>query len=229
VQKALGLVSIVLAGACAFGALLAPTLAHAQSDAERAGHSRGGYAWGQEHHEDSGPSGPVAHHYGRGFLSAGVGGTVRMLQYLDLSQDRLAPPYLQFRGGYFFESDGMLQHGVVLGVATPMTGDGASGASGLDGFTQWTLAPAYALRIIPEGDLGDWFQAYGRFGVPISLGPQFSWGLELAIGAQLKPWDGFGFYGEIDLSNYFANSPDVAHPLISFEIGLVLDLPEILP
>ena len=231
--------ALVVALACA---LLAPlfssvSVACAQSDAERAGHSRGGYAWGEEHHEDTGGgSGPAAHHYGRGYVSVGVGGTVRILQYLDLVQDRLAPPYLQVRGGYFFEGDGLVQHGVVLGIATAMAGDGSScvmcadpNAIGIDPFSQWTFAPAYAVRLIPEGDLGDWFQATGRFGVPLSVGYQFSWGLELAVGAQLKPWDGFGFYGEIDYSMYFANDPDNFHPLISFEIDILLDLPEVLP
>jgi hypothetical protein len=208
-----------------------PSIAHAQDDAERAGHSRGGYAWGQEHHEDTGGGGVLAHHYGRGYVSLGAGGTVRILQYLDLVQDRLGPAYLQLRGGYFFEGEGLAQHGVVLGLASNLQGDPPNpNAPGFNVLEQWTLAPAYMVRLIPDGDVGDFFQATGRFGVPLALsGSYFSWGLELAVGAQLKPWDGLGFYGEIDYSMYFANNPDNFHPLISFELGVMLDLPEVLP
>jgi hypothetical protein len=223
--------------------VLRPSVAGAQeaTDEERAGHSRGGYAWGEEHHEDtgSGPSAPAVHRYGRGFLSLGAGGSVRMLQYLPLVQDWTAPPYLQLRGGYFFDGEGMFQHGVVLGIATSMQGDGTycptctdPNALGIDPFTQWVLAPAYMLRIIPEGDLGDFFQVTGRFGVPVALGYQTTWGLELGLGSMLKPWDGLGFYGEIALSTYFghdATDGDTVHPLLSFEIGIMLDLPEVLP
>ena len=233
---------VLLIAGCAIVAplSLSASVANAQSDEEHAGHSRGGYAWGQEHQDDGAASGPLAHHYGRGFLSLGVGGSVRMIQYLTppFTQDWLAPSYLQLRGGYFFESDGIAQHGVVLGVATTLGGDGTL-ANGVDPFGQWSLAPAYMVRLIPDGELGDYFQATGRIGIPLALSPgstpastYFSWGLEAGVGLLIKPWDGFGFYGEIGVSMYFANDPvsgfDV-HPLVSFEWGIMLDLPEMLP
>lgn len=226
---------VLLVAGCAIVAplSLSASVANAQSDEERAGHSRGGYAWGQEHQADGAANGPLAHHYGRGFLSLGFGGSVRMVQYLTppFMQDWLAPSYMQLRGGYFFESDGIAQHGVVLGAAAPLGGDGTL-ANGVDPFGQVSLAPAYMVRLIPDGDLGDWFQATGRIGIPLCLGQYFSWGWEAGVGALLKPWDGFGFYGEIGVSMYFANDPVSGfdyHPLVSFELGLMLDLPEMLP
>jgi hypothetical protein len=203
-------------------AIFAP-VAHAQShDEEQAGHSRGGYAWGEEHQDES--SGPAVHHYGRAFVSLGAGGSVRVILYENLVQDRLAPSYLQLRGGYFFEGDGMFQHGVVLGVGTPLTGDGTD-LYGVSPFGQYSLAPSYMIRLIPDGDVGDWFQATGRIGIPFSVGEQFSWGWEAGLGMLLKPWSSVGFYGEIDFSMYFATD---YHPILSFEIGLAFDY-EVLP
>lgn len=208
-------------------ALITPALfssvATAQTpDDEQAGHSRGGYAWGEEHHEEA--SGPAVHRFARAFVSAGVGGTVRLLNYENLNQGRMAPSYLQLRGGYFFEGEGMFQHGVVLGIATALEGDGTD-LYGVSPFGQWTLAPAYMIRIIPEGDLGDWFQPTGRIGIPLSFGEQFSWGWEAGLGALFKPLAGVAIYGEIDISMYFAAD---YHPLLSFEIGLAVDY-EVLP
>lgn len=204
--------------------------AEAQShDEEAAGHSRGGYAWGEEHHDEA--AGPTVHHYGRVFASLGVGGTVRVVQYVSLAQDRLAPPYLQLRGGYFFEGDGMFQHGIVLGLATALAQDGTLAVAGppdplgVTPGSQWSLAPAYMVRLIPEGDLGNWFQATGRIGIPFALGDQFSWGWEAGLGMLIKPLEGIGIYGEIDFSMYFASD---VHPLVSFEIGLAVDY-EVLP
>lgn len=205
--------------------------AEAQShDEEEAGHSRGGYAWGEEHHEEQ-ATGPAAHHFGRVFASLGIGGTIRILSYDTLAQERFAPSYLQLRGGYFFEGDGIAQHGLVLGLSPALSDDGTldpmgpPDPHGVTAFRQWTIAPAYMVRLIPEGDLGDWFQATGRFGVPLALGDQFSWGLELGLGMLVKPLEGLGIYGEIDLSTYFAQD---THPLLSFEIGIALDY-EVLP
>jgi hypothetical protein len=211
---------VVLAlGACA----LLPSAALAQ-DEEHAGHSRGGYAWGEEHQEEGASSGPGVHRYGRVFVSAGVGGSIRIILYENLVQDRFAPSYLQVRGGYFFEGDGMFQHGVVLGVGTPLTGDGTD-LYGVSPFGQYSLAPAYMLRIIPDGDLGNWFQSTIRVGVPFSVGEQFSWGGEVGAGMLFKPLEGLALYGEIDLSTYFATD---VHPLLSFEIGVAIDY-EVLP
>ncbi len=215
-----------LFAACALAtpALFFSATSLAQDD-EEAGHSRGGYAWGEEHHDET-ASGPAAHHYGRAYVGLGVGGSVRIVQYVDLNQDRLAPAYLQLRGGYFFESDGLAQHGVVLGVATPMTGDGiATPGFGVDGFTQYSIAPAYMIRLVPDGDLGEWFNATGRLGIALALGEQFSWGWEAGVGMLVRPLAGLGIYGEIDFSQYFAQDN---HPLLSFEIGVAIDY-EVLP
>lgn len=208
-------------------ALLASTplssLAVAQShDREEAGHSRGGYAWGEEHRDEA--SAPAAHRFPRVFLSLGAGGSVRIIEYVSLGQERLAPSYLQLRGGYFFEGDGMFQHGVVLGVGTPLSGDG-SASYGVSPFGQYSLAPAYMVRFIPDGDVGNYVNATGRIGIPFSVGEQFSWGWEAALGILVRPLAGLAFYGEIDVSMYFATD---YHPLISFEIGAAIDY-ELLP
>ncbi len=207
-------------------ALVAPawssSLAAAQSpDAEQAGHSRGGYAWGEEHQEEE--SGPSVHRYGRIFVSLGAGGSVRIIQYENLVQNRLAPSYLQLRGGYFFEGEGMFQHGVVLGLAAPLTGDGTD-LYGVSPFGQLSLAPSYMVRFIPD-DLGRFINATGRIGIPLSLGEQFSWGWEAGLGLLVKPLAGLALYGEIDFSMYFATD---YHPLLSFEIGVAVDF-EVLP
>jgi hypothetical protein len=219
---------LLLSSGCALVTSALPSTASAQ-DEEQAGHSRGGYAWGEEHHEEQ-ASGPAVHRYGRAFVSLGAGGSIRIIQYEDLVQERFAPSYLQLRGGWFFEGDGMFQHGVVLGVGTPLSGDGTE-AHGVSPFGQYSLAPSYMLRIIPDGDLGNWFQATGRIGIPLSVGEQFSWGWEAGIGMLVKPLEGFGIYGEIGISQYFANDLEqnlLQHPLLSFEIGLAVDY-EVLP
>lgn len=201
---------------------------------EQAGRSRGGYAWGEES-RDTGPQSTVsAHHYGAGFVSAGAGTTIRIIRYEVLvNTDQVAPAYLQLRGGYFFEGDGLFQHGVVLGVATNLGGEGY-GTAGIDPLGQWALAPSYMARLIPEGDIGNWLQATGRLGIPLVFGADgagntlFTWGWELGIGVQFHFLAGMGLYAEGDFSMYFADDPANLHPLISFEGGLFIDY-EVLP
>ncbi len=215
--------SIFAACALAAPALFTTTALAQTGDSESAGHSRGGYAWGEEHRDET--AAPAVHRYGHGWLSLGAGGTIRIIQYETLAgTSRFAPSYLQLRGGYFFEGDGMFQHGVVLGLAAPLSGDGTF-SNGVSAFGQVSIAPSYMVRVIPDGDLGDWFSATGRIGIPLSVGEQFSWGWEAGLGAMLKPLAGFAIYGEIDFSMYFATD---YHPLLSFEIGIAMDY-EVLP
>jgi hypothetical protein len=95
---------------------------------ERAGGSRGGsYAWGDSTTDVPSSSGPATHRYARIFGTVGAGVSFRILIYADaLSQTEIAPAYLQLRGGYFFEGDGDIQHGIGLGISVNMTGDGAA-------------------------------------------------------------------------------------------------------
>lgn len=201
---------------------------------EHAGRSRGGYAWGEEARDTGPQSTTAAHHYGAVFGSVGAGTTIRMIRYEVLTNtDQVAPAYLQLRGGYFFEGDGLFQHGAVLGIASNLGGEGY-GAAGIDPFGQWALAPAYMVRLIPEGDIGNWLQATGRLGIPLAFATDgggntlFTWGWELGIGVLFHFLAGMGLYAEADLSMYFADDPANLHPLISFEGGLFIDY-EVLP
>ena len=206
-------------------------------DDESAGHSRGGYTWGHEGGDEGGGPAVTVHRYGHVFGTLGAGATIRIIQYETLNQDRVAPPYLQLRAGYFFEGDGSLQHGALLGIATVLNPDGTV-SFGVDAFGQWTLAPSYVLRWWLDGDLGDWLQVTGRLGVPLSFAPApdgtyFSWGLEGALGIVATLLQGLGLYAEADISLYFSNGADPTssvdvHPLVSFEGGIVVDY-EVLP
>lgn len=219
--------------ALAFAFLLLPLLprsaaAQEEEEEEVAGGSRGGYAWGEGTTDTpSGPAAPPAHRYARIFGAIGAGLTVRILEYhVDvLDQQRLAPPYLQLRGGYFFEGDGDFQHGVGLGIATPMNGDGLPDRDGVvygvDPFASWTFTPQYLLRIWFD----DWIQLLGRVGVSVTAAAAFNWGFEVGLGPVIKFLAGLGLYAEASFSTFFGTE---YHPLVSVEGGLVIDL-ELLP
>ena len=208
--------------------LTVPTgLASAQDD-ERAGAARGSYAWGDGTTDTPGtPSGPPRHRYGRVFGSVGAGMTIRILEYHVgvLDQTRFAPPYLQLRGGFFFEGDGDLQHGVGLGIATPMNGEGLPDRDGViygvDPFAAWTFTPQYLLRIWFD----DWIQLLGRVGASVTAAAAFNWGVEVGVGPVIKFLAGLGAYAEASFSTFFGTE---YHPLVSLEAGIVIDY-ELLP
>ncbi len=211
---------------------LAPGAAHAQAteetatvrgDEEHASRSRGGYSWGEEGDQQAAAT-PLAHRFSRLYASLGAGFSTRIIQYLELGQERFAPPYLQLRLGYFFEGDGMFQHGVTLGVAPALAPDGTV-MFGQDAFGQWTLCPSYMARLWLDGDLGNWLQLTGRVGVPLALGEFFSWGIDVGLGAIVEFLTGLGIYVEADFSMFFA--ADI-HPLFSLEGGIVVEY-EVLP
>ncbi|MDQ3036575.1 MAG: hypothetical protein M3Y87_29555 [Myxococcota bacterium] len=211
---------------------------------EEAGRSRGGYAWGETGGE-GGESGPEYHRFGHVFASLGAGGTVRILAHADQCNPetpgrescRFSPPYLQLRGGWLFEGDGAIQHGVGLGIATNLTSEGTTVVEpGLDALAQWTLTPTYFFRYWFDS----WFQLMAHFGVPLAIGNvtyerggtvissvDFNWGLELQLGLVFKPITGLGVYAAASVATYFAGSSSV-WPTISFEGGLVFDY-EVLP
>jgi hypothetical protein len=195
---------------------------------ERAGGSRGGsYAWGDSTTDVPSSSGPATHRYARIFGTVGAGVSFRILIYADaLSQTEIAPAYLQLRGGYFFEGDGDIQHGIGLGISVNMTGDGAAfdrpgEVNGMNPFSAWTFTPQYLLR----GWFSDWLQLIGRVGVSATAALLPNWGFEVAIQPVLKILSGFGFYVDAGFSMFFS---DTVHPLISIEGGLVFDY-ELLP
>ena len=201
-----------------------------------------GYAWEEGGVvEGAAVAAPATHRYPRIFLSAGAGLSFRVLIYVDsLHHDPsgLAPWYFQLRGAYFFEGDGDLQHGIGLGVATNLTGDGLEGVlndaqctaapgsiactpAGIDAGTAWTFVPSYFLRIW----LDDWFQLLGRVGLGVTAADLPNFGFELGFGLVAKIFAGLGLYAEVGFSTYFAAD---SHPLISLEGGIVVDY-ELLP
>ena len=220
----------VLASALWLGVLWPSARALAQ-ESEEAGTSRGGYAWGEAAEDESPrePSAPAVHRYGRIFASLGVGFTVRIIDFDvplgPMVQDRAAPIYLPLRGGWFFEGDGDIQHGVALGLSPNLTPDGAPPPGiGVDTFAQWAITPTYIARWW----LSDWVQPIAHFGISIVPNSEFTtWGLELGLGAIIKVFAGAGFYAEATFSNFFG-AYDTWHPLISGEVGLVFDY-EVLP
>lgn len=213
-------------------------------EAEEAGRSRGGYAWGETGTEASEGS-PEYHRYGHVFASVGAGGTVRILAHADECNPetpgreacRFSPAYLQLRAGWLFEGDGPIQHGVGLGIATNLMSEGTTVVEpGLDALAQWTLTPTYFFRYW----LDSWFQLMAHFGVPLAIGNvtyerggtvisqvDFNWGLELQAGVVFKPVTGLGLYAGVSIATYFAGAGSV-WPVLSFEGGLVFDY-EVLP
>ena len=224
---------------------LAPAPAEAQDatplEQEEAGRSRGGYAWGEGPSEEASTEQAPAHHrYGHVFASLGFGGTIRLLAHADVCDPgapgregcRFSPPYLQLRGGWLFEGDGEIQHGVGLGVATNLTPDGTAG-EGIDGFGQWTLTPTYFFRYWFDS----WFQLMAHFGVPLAVSAvsgftvqsrtDFNWGLELQLGVVFKFLTGLGAYAAGNVASYFAGDGSV-WPTLSGEVGMVFEY-EVLP
>ena len=236
----------------AFGALLAALVTYAAPasaqetpgsapvEEEEVGTSRGGYAWGEAPPEEGGggESGPVYRRYGTAFANLGFGGTIRMLVYASQcpTEDtcRFAPPYLHLAGGYMFETDSILQHGVGLGVATNLSGEGST-TEGVDAGGQWVLTPRYYARVW----LDDWFQIRGSFGVPLAIsalttgfgesaGTAFNWGLELQADVIFKFLTGLGVYLGVNVATWFGSDEFPVWPTLSIEGGLVFDY-EVLP
>jgi hypothetical protein len=207
---------------------------------EEAGRSRGGYAWGQDPTGEGQSSGPAYHRYGHVFASVGAGGTVRIVAHADICDDRIpgregcrfSPPYLQLRGGYLFEGDGEIQHGVGLGIATNLSPDGTAGI-GIDAGSQWVLTPAYHFRYWFD----QWFQLMAHFGVPLAItavsgsavqsSTDFNWALELQVGIVFKFLTGLGVYAGANVATWFAGD-GMVWPTVSFEGGLMFDY-EVLP
>jgi hypothetical protein len=215
-------------------------------DRERAGRSRGGYAWGEPAPEQTGagdraaPAAPAVHRFHHIFTSLGVGGTVRVVAHADVCNPdvpglqgcRFSPPYLQLRGVFFVEGDGDLQHGLSLGIATNLTADGLR-SQGIDPLAQWVFSPAYALRVW----ISEWFQLMGQAGSSFALAglsgdsvrnsTAFNWALELQLTAILKFLAGLGVYVAVNGATWFAGTGSV-WPTLSFEGGAVVEY-EVLP
>ncbi len=213
-----GVLLALLASLCvpAFVSAQAPDESHD----EAVGAPREGRAWGGTGENNSSGSAGVRR-YARVLGLLGAGGTLRLIEYQNLTQTRFAPGFLQLRGAFFFEGEGDIQHGAGLGISANLTGDG-SRLSGIDPFAQWTLSPSYFLRYW----LDDSWQVMGSVGVPIALSSSFTTiGGEINAYLMWKPFAGLGLYASIGYAMFFAND---VHPMLSADGGFVIDY-EVLP
>ena len=162
----------------------------------------------------------------RVLASVGVGTSIRLVQNLELQQERFAPAYVEVRGGVVLPQRGRVGHELTLAATTNLSGDGTY-TSGIDPFGQWTLTPAYAVRVgFPEGPVPD-FVLRGRLGVPLVLTPDVTWGLEVDASITYAFLAGLGAYFELGYATYFGaedRAGDLTvHPLLAFELGVSVD------
>ena len=88
----------------------------------------------------------------------------------------------------------------------------------------WTLKQLNVLTELKTRD--DALQLLGSFAVPFGLSGSYNTvGLELAFGVVYKFLAGFGIYGQLTFSTYFAS---FVQPMLSLDLGLVFDY-EVLP
>ncbi|MEM7447168.1 MAG: hypothetical protein AAF355_02900 [Myxococcota bacterium] len=175
----------------------------------------------------------------RVMLQLGAGFGVRIDQNLEFQQERTAPVYTEATAGYFLgrplardqqprsAAASTPLHGVALSFATTMQDDGVDVETG----NQWVLTPSYVARLgfggaVPSVVLGF------RCGIPLSVSPEFSPGLELGVNGAYMFLSGLGLYGEVAGSAFLgggdADRETTLHPLVSFEAGLYVEY-ELLP
>jgi len=162
----------------------------------------------------------------RVLASVGVGTSVRLVQNLELQQERFAPAYVELRGGVALPQRGRVGHELTLAATTNLSGDGTY-TSGIDPFGQWAIAPAYAVRVgFPAGPVPD-FVLRGRLGVPLVLAPDLTWGIEVDASITYAILAGLGAYFELGYATYFGaedRAGDLTvHPLLAFELGVSVD------
>lgn len=158
--------------------------------------------------------------------SVGVGTSVRLAQDLELQQERLAPAYVELRGGVVLPQRGRVGHELTLAATANLSGDGTY-TSGIDPFEQWAIAPGYAVRVgFPAGPVPD-FVLRGRLGVPLVIAPDLTWGVEVDASITYAILAGLGAYFELGYATYFGaedRAGDLTvHPLLAFELGVSVD------
>lgn len=170
--------------------------------------------------EDEGPPQPP-----RVVLTATGGSGIRIIQDLDLSQERFTPGFVDLFGAFVFGSTSTWRHGVGLGLSTNISGDGA--AQGVDGFDQLVVAPTYAGYFRFGMDL----VVMAKFGVPLGLVLNeiggFVPGAELTGGLAYFLTSGLAAYGEVGASAWLGTGSRI-HPIVTAELGLLIDY-EVLP
>lgn len=166
-------------------------------------------------------------------LSAQVGGgaSIRLSQNLDFDQDRFAPSYLDVTLGVSWGQSGRIRHGYQLGVAFNLSGDG-SFSSGIDAAEQWVLTPYYVLQLRFDDEVVPDYFVLARVGVPLTIAPDFSPGIDLSGQFVYMFLAGLGAYVELSASMFFGghlqgDSVSI-HPLVSAEVGVHFDF-EMLP
>lgn len=165
-------------------------------------------------------------------VSAGAGTSLRIVKNLDFQQDLVAPGFVDLMGGVLLPGSGTLRHGLVLGVAMNLSGDGSSTPElGVDPAQQFVLAPGYMmmLRPSPVPDL----LAFFKGSVGFTLSPDFSPGLELSAGGAFMLFAGVGLYAELAGALYVGaatepEGPPSYHPIVSIDGGIFIDY-EVLP
>ena len=155
----------------------------------------------------------------------GAGASIRLTESRVHQQDRLAPYYLELGAAYVFPR-GRVRHGAGLSVATNLSADGSFSA-GVEPWRQWVLAPTYLLQVpFPAAPVADAL-FHVRVAFPMSVSPDFSPGVELAVGAAFALTAALGVYAEV-AGSMFIGGEDRAgsttlHPLASIELGLFVD------
>ncbi len=157
----------------------------------------------------------------------GGGFTVRLVKNLEFQQERFAPSYLDAFGGVVLPGSGLLRHQLTLQLSVNLSGDG-NYTFGLDPLEQWTFMPAYTLRFQPQRIAVPDYFAYGRVGIPLTVSPDFTWGVEVDAGFTYMLLAGLGIYAEVGYSMFFGgkdrSGSTSIHPLLSAELGVIFDI-----
>ncbi|MCS6797593.1 MAG: hypothetical protein NZ898_03520 [Myxococcota bacterium] len=171
-------------------------------------------------------------------VQVGLGTSLRPVQNVDFefSQGLFAPGFLDGHVAYVLPTAAAWRHGFGVDISVGLTGDG-NVLTGVDGLVeiltgqavqppngpQMSIAPTYRLyRRLEE----DWVLG-ARAAMPVNVTPNLSPGLELSGQVARMLTAGLGPYAELGASAWLGSSGTV-HPLLSVEVGLLLDY-EVLP
>lgn len=119
--------------------------------------------------------------------------------------------YADFGAGFSVGSLRGFQHGMALRVSVATEGVGQS-----------AMSMSYLLYRRKES-----FAYFGRAGIPLTLSPQVTWGLEAGVGAVYFVRGGVGFTAELIGDLFYgaatAERRITTYPLLSAQLGIVID------
>lgn len=231
--------------AAAVGLALAPAAARAEDAHPGEDNERVPVGEEHQHHDASADEAPAVQLPLRVIGSLGFGATLRLVVDPALRQSSFAPAYLEARGGIVFPGSGVFRHGVVLGIATNLSGDGPTGTNympdcdasidprlcaashargqGMDRFAQWVITPSYLAYFRLSED----FVATARGGLPLVLSPYLLLGFEAGGSFTWMITAGFGIFAELNVDMWLGID---AYPYFtaSGALGAVIDY-EVLP